>query len=137
MSEIAVSPFVLKDCVISIELDDYAAAVSSATLTPASSAVTFKGLKPTAVFTDVTAATWTLDLAYAQDWETAGSLSLYLFNNEGATKAATLKPKSGTGPSFAVDIIITPGAVGGAVDAHATATVTLGVKGRPELVPAV
>ena len=136
MPIIAVQPIVLKDVVLEIEDDDFAAACSSAVITPTSSAVVFKGLKPDAVFTDVTAATWALALTFAQDWVTAGSLSLYLFNNEGATVEGVLKPQSGVGPSFAVTIIITPGAIGGAVDQVATATVTLGVSGRPVLVPA-
>ncbi|CAO1650545.1 Phage tail protein [Salinibacterium sp. NYA9b] len=137
MAEIAVVPIVMKDVVLEIEDDDFAAAVSSAMLTPSSSSVVFKGLKADAVFTDVTAATWTLALTFAQDWATAGSLSLYLFNNEGAVVDAVLKPQSGIGPSFAVEIVITPGAIGGAVDTTATATVTLGVQGKPTLVPAV
>lgn len=136
MADIAVLPIVLKDMIIEIGEDDFAAAVSSATLTPASSPVVFKGLKAGAVFTDVTAATWTLALTYAQDWVTSGSLSAYLFNNEGDLKDAVIKPQSGVGPSFEVEIIITPGAIGGAVDQTATATVTLGVQGKPTLVPA-
>jgi hypothetical protein len=137
MATIAVLPIILKDVVLEIENDDFAAAVSSAILTPASSPVVFKGLKDGATFTDVTAATWTLALTYAQDWVTPGSLSTYLFNEEGAIKDAVLKPQSGVGPSFAVQVIITPGAIGGAVDQTATATVTLGVQGKPALVPAV
>ncbi|MGV8851714.1 MAG: hypothetical protein ACOH1M_03990 [Rhodoglobus sp.] len=137
MPIIAVLPIVLKDVVLEIETDDFAAAVSAAVLTPSSSPVVFKGLKAGAVFTDVTAATWTLALTYAQDWVTAGSLSTYLFNNEGAVVDAVLKPQSGSGPSFAVEIVITPGAIGGTVDQTATATVTLGVQGKPTLVPAV
>jgi len=137
MAEIAVTPIILKDCIVEIDDDDFAAAVSSAVLTPTSSAVVFKGLKPSAVFTDVTAATWVLALTFAQDWVTAGSLSLYLFENEGETVAAVIKPQSGVGPSFSVDIVITPGAIGGAVDTVATATINLGVSGRPVLVPAV
>jgi hypothetical protein len=137
MPIIAVTPIIMKDVVLEIETDDFAAAVSSAVLTPSASTVVFKGLKNDAVFTDVTAATWTLALTYAQDWVTVGSLSSYLFNNEGAEVDGVLKPQSGVGPSFAVSIVITPGAIGGAVDQTATATVTLGVQGKPTLVPAV
>lgn len=135
MATIDVTPIILKDCIIEIDDDDYAAAVSSAELTPSTSQVIFKGLKPDAVFTDVSAATWMLDLTYAQDWVTATSLSRYLFDNEGETKAAVIKPQSGIGPSFEVNVVITPGSIGGAVDAVAVATVSLGVSGRPVLVP--
>ncbi|MBH0054483.1 hypothetical protein I6E74_09930 [Salinibacterium sp. SWN139] len=136
MATIAVVPIVMKDVVLEIEDDDFAAAVSSAVLTPSSSSVIFKGLKSGSVFTDVTAATWTLGLTYAQDWVTAGSLSQYLLENEGTVVDAVLKPQSGIGPSFSVEIVITPGAIGGAVDTTAVATVTLGVQGKPTLVPA-
>lgn len=136
MATIAVTPIVLKDCIVSIEDDDYAAAVSAVTITPSSSTVIFKGLKPGAVFTDVTEASWTLGLTFAQDWVAAGSLSRYLFDNEGLVKSAVIKPQSGIGPSFSVEIVITPGAIGGQVDQPATATVTLGVQGKPTLVPA-
>jgi hypothetical protein len=134
MPEIAVAPFVMKDAIVQIVADDFAAACSSVALNPTSSTVTFKGLKPGAVFTDVSQATWALALTFAQDWVTPGSLSRYLFANEGQTKAAVIKPQSGVGPSFNVNIVITPGAVGGAGEQVATATVTLGVSGRPELV---
>lgn len=137
MASIAVTPVVLKDCLVQIAADDYAAAVSSVAFNPSSSTVTFKGLKPSATFTDVSAATWTCDLTFAQDWATAGSLSRYLFDHEGETVAATFAPQSGVGPSFTATIVIAPGAIGGAVDTTATATVSLGVQGRPELVPAV
>ena len=44
-------------------------------------------------------------------------------------------PKNG-GPSFSADVVITPGAIGGAVNAFATTSVTLGCNGKPVLVPA-
>lgn len=137
MAEIAVTPFVLKDCVLEIEDDDYAAAVSLMTLTPQAQTVVFQGLKPGATYTDMTEPTWTLQLQYAQDWAAAGSLSRYLFDNKGLAKDAVIKPQSGIGPSFEVELIITPGAIGGQGQQTATASVTLGVQGQPVLVPAV
>ena len=131
MPEIAVDPFLMQDAILNFALDDYAAAVSSATLTPTAANVTWKGLKPAAVFTFAAAATWTLDLEYAQDWETANSLAQYLYLHEGETIAATLTPQDGLGQAWAVNVIITPGAVGGAVDTVAVGSVSLGVKGRP------
>lgn len=137
MATIAVTPIVLKDCVVEIEADDYAAAVSAVTLSPTAQSVAFTGLKPGAVYTDVTEATWQMQLTYAQDWASASSLSRYLFDNEGLTKDAVIKPQSGVGPSFEVEIVITPGAIGGQGQQVATAQVTLGVQGKPTLVPAV
>lgn len=131
MAEIAVQPIVLKDMVLSLGTDDYAAAVSSATLTPAGGTTTWKGLKQEASFTFPQSSTWTLDLEYAQDWADATSLSRYLFDNAGETVAAILEPASGVGTRWTFDVIIVEGAVGGAVDTVGTASVSLGVSGRP------
>lgn len=134
MVAVPVNPFVLKDVLFNVAEDDYAAHVSQVEMTPASSAVTWKGLSPEAMFTDVTTATWVCTLSFAQDWSTTG-LSTYLFNNEGKTVAVEFKPKNSTGPTFTANVIITPGAIGGTVDAVAVGTVSLGMSGRPVLVP--
>lgn len=130
MATVTPSPLLMKDATLTIGTDEFAGAVSSVALTPSTSVVTFKGLNPDATFTDVTAPTWTCDLTYAQDWDSTNSLSMYLFENAGETVEAVFAPKAG-GRSWTVNIIITPGAVGGAVDSFATATVSLGVKGQP------
>lgn len=127
-----VKPIILKDMVITIGTDDFAAAISSATLTPAASIVTWKGLKTTAVYSFPTSPTWTLDLEYAQDWKTANSLSRYLFDHDGQTiVGVTLEPTSGVGTRWTFDLIVVPGAIGGAVDAVGTASVSLGVAAKP------
>ena len=136
MATIAVSPFVLKDVLLTVELDNYEAHVSQVEFTPTAATQTWQGLTPTASYTDVSAATWTCTLTYAQDWETANSLAIYLFNNEGQSVDVTFKPKSGSGPSFDATLIVTPGVIGGTVNQFAVATVTLGVSGKPALVPA-
>lgn len=136
MPIVDVTPFVLTDCIISIDVDDYAAAINSAVFTPTSSQVTFTGLKVGSNFTGVTPATWVLSLGFAQDWAEEDSLSNYLFANEGETKTAIFKPQSGIGPSFSAEVIITPGAIGGPGAAVAVSTVNLGVLGKPTLIPA-
>ncbi|MGO2658426.1 MAG: hypothetical protein ACTH9T_04835 [Mycetocola reblochoni] len=131
MSLINVKPRVFKNYLLRLGLDaQYQKAVSSVTLTPSASTVTFKGAHPEAMFSDVTAATWTCELAFAQDWETEDSLSLFLLNHEGEHIPAEFQPEAG-GPAFDAVLIVTPGAIGGAIDAYGTATVTLGVVGRP------
>ncbi|GAB3118413.1 hypothetical protein [Glaciibacter psychrotolerans] len=130
MPAIAVKPRVFKNYLLKIGADSYEAHVSSVALTPSSSIQTWKGGTPAAVFTDATTPTWVADLAYAQDWETPNSLSIYLLNNEGATKEVEFSPL-GSGPKFTVTVIITPGAIGGAIDEFGTATVSLGVQGKP------
>lgn len=138
MAAIAVSPFVLKDVTLQIELDNYEAHVSQVQFDPSSSAVNWKGLTPSSVFSDVSTATWTCTLAYAQDWVTPDSLALYLHEHEGETIDVIFKPRIGTGqPSITAVLIVTPGAIGGTVDQVAVATVTLGVQGKPAIVPAV
>lgn len=138
MPVIAVTPLHLKDYEMSIGAgltNDYAAAVNSVVFTPSTSTSTFRGGKTTAVFTETITDSWTCALGYAQDWETTGSLSRFLMENEGKTLPARFRPKTGIGPSFTADISIVPGAIGGTVAQHATTTVTLGST-RPVLVPA-
>ena len=135
MAQIGVQPIVLRDVLLSIGADSYEKHVSGVTFTPSSSTVNWNGLTPDASFTFPTATTWTLQLEYAQDWETPNSLSEYLFENEGEKVTMTFEPVNG-GAGFSADVHIAPGAIGGAVNAVATATVTLGVSGKPTLIPA-
>ena len=135
MAQIAVQPIYLKDVVLSVAGSDFEKHVSGVTFTPSVSSATWKGLEPTAVFTNVGSSSWTVDLEYAQDWDTTGSLSAYLFANEGTEVTLTFEPVAG-GSSWSADVIIVPGAVGGAVDSYAVATVSLPVQGRPTFTPA-
>lgn len=134
MPTIAVKPRVFKNYLLKIGADNYEKHVSTVELVPTASLQTWKGGTPDAVFTDSTNATWVCNLGYAQDWETTNSLSAYLLNNEGASKAVEFSPL-GSGPKFTADIIITPGTIGGAIDAFGTASVALGVQGKPVFVP--
>lgn len=137
MVDIAVNPFLMGNATLTFATDGYQSHVSSATFTPGNNApVTWKGLTPTAVFSFGQNATWTLDLELAQDFTTASALSRYLFENEGTEVGVTFEPVAG-GPSVTATVIIAAGAIGGAVDAVATSTVSLGVKGKPVLGPVV
>lgn len=132
MPTVTVTPFVMRNAILELGTDDYAKAVSSATLTPSGGITTFKGLKPDAVFTYPQSTTWTLDLEYAQDWGIAGSLSVWLFNNQGTNQPFELTADDVAGSTvWNGTVVITAGAVGGAVDSVATATVSLGVVGQP------
>lgn len=134
MAQIAVQPIYLKDVVLSVAGSDFEKHVSGVTFTPSVTTATWKGLEPTAVFTNVGASTWMVDLEYAQDWETTGSLSAYLFANEGAEVELSFTPVTGGGV-WTANVIIVPGAVGGAVDSYAVATVSLPVQGKPTYTP--
>lgn len=127
MATIAVKPLVLKDVLLTIESDDYEKHVSGVAFNPSSSQIEWRGLSPDAVFTDVTNATWACTLDYVQDWETADSLSQYLFEHEGETVTMVFTPVKGTGnKTFTAEVTITPGSIGGQVNAFATTSVTLG-----------
>lgn len=137
MSVLEVQPLVLKDVelVIGGETgDDFRKHVNSVTFTPTSSTTTWTGLGKN-THTDVSIATWVAALGYAQDWDSPKSLSRYLYEHEGETIEMQFRPKSGVGPSFTANVVITPGAIGGAVNAFATTTVNLG-SDKPVLVPA-
>jgi len=135
MAQIAVAPLVLKDVTLTLGTDTYEKHVSEVRFTPSASTISWTGLGGNTV-TDVATATWTATLGYVQDWETVDSLSQYLLANEGESVEATFKPKSGSGPSFTATLTITPGAIGGAVNAYATTSVTLGST-KPVLVPGI
>lgn len=131
MAVITPTPLYFDDCELKIGTDDYGAAISSAVLTPTPNTQSFIGLKPTAEF-HAGRPTWALEITFAQDWENATSLSRKLWTSQGTViEDCTLKPVTGGGETFTVDLFITPGAVGGAARAHATATVSLPVVGTP------
>lgn len=138
MASVEVSPLYMSQCTFTVDADDYEAAVDQVTFTPASSTQTWQGMKAGAVFTRAAQATWTCQIEFAQDYSTAGSLANYLFANEGQQKAVTFVPDTTdtASPTIAGTIIITPGAIGGKVNAFATASVTLPMTGKPTITPA-
>lgn len=126
MADIDVSPLVLKDCVLVIDGDNYEKGVSGVKFIPKSSTIAWQGLTPESAFTDASTPEWTCQIDYVQDWDTTDSLSRYLLANAGATVAASFKPKAAGTPSFAANIVIAPGQIGGDVNKYATTSVTLG-----------
>ena len=131
MPVIDIAPLYMDAADLTLAGDDYAAHISGASFVPTTSAVTWTGAKPNAVFTRQTRATWVLNLNYAQDWESAKSLAQYLHANEGKVIPITLAPVSG-GKSFTAQIIVAPGTIGAEINTFGTSTVSLGVQGRPE-----
>lgn len=137
MAILDVQPLFLKnvELVIGGETgDDFRKHVSSVAFTPSSSTVTWTGLGLN-THTDANTATWTCDLTFIQDWTSTESLSQYLYANEGSTVEVEFRPTSGNGPTFLAEIVITPGAIGGAVGSATESTVSLGCNGKPVLVP--
>ncbi len=136
MAQIAVAPIVLKDARLIVGTDNYEKHVSVVRLVPNTTQPkqTWQGFTPTTVFTDTgTPVTdWTLELEYAQDWETANSLSTYLLTNAGTSKTVKIQPQSGVGKkTFTVTVTIVPGPVGGPVGEFAAASVSMPVTGQP------
>lgn len=136
MPAVAVAPFVLKDAQFAVALDNYEAHTSQVEFAPATQQLQWQGLTPSASFTDVGSPSWSATIAYAQDWVTPNSFSQYLYDHQGETVDATFTTNDGAG-SWAVRLIITPGAVGGTVNTYAVATVTLGISGQPVFTPVV
>lgn len=135
MTQIAVKPIVLRDCLLRVATDDYEKHVSGVTITPTTGSSTWNGLDPDAAFTFPNATTWVAQLDYAQDWETEDSLSLFLFEHEGEEVTMLFEPTKG-GLGWEIDVVIVPGSIGGTVNSVATSSVTLGVNGRPRPIPA-
>ena len=136
MPKLAVVPFVLKDVILTIGTDDYARHVDEVLFTPTVKAdpITWQGLSPDASFSDagVPETSWALTLTYAQDWDTANSLSAYLLANAGLSKTVVFQPKTGSGKAtFTATVTIAPGPIGGKGKQAATASVTMPLTGAP------
>lgn len=124
MAAISVVPIILNDVVIKNTSNEWQAHVSQVTFTPTSSVVRWKGMTPASNHVFGTLAEWTVALDFAQDWETADSLSMYLLEHETERETWTFEPKA-DGASFASNVVLTPGGIGGQVDSVATSSATL------------
>jgi hypothetical protein len=114
---------------LTVEGDDYTAAVTSCALVPSA---------PTAAVTDIGGGvqqfvgenTWQAQIAYSQDWKTPGSLSQKLIEWHGQTKTFTYTPEDGGQiASFTARVIA--GQFGGAAATIHAATVNLLIIGQP------
>lgn len=138
MAQIAVAPFVLKDVVLTVDVDDYARHVSSVQFVPTTNTpqLTWQGLSPDAKFSESGSPdeSWVANLGYAQDWETPNSLSEYLHANAGQTKTVVFQPKVGSGQrTVTATVTIAAGPIGGDVNTVQVGQVSLAVDGRPVL----
>lgn len=134
MPAIAVKPYLFTNALFTVGADNYEAHVSTVRFTPSATTATFQGATPAASFSFAGAATWVCNLTYAQDWATPNSLSRYLHEHAGETVEVTFEPVKG-GSAITATLSITPGEIGGDVNAVGTAQVALGVVGAPELEP--
>lgn len=126
----------LKSATISVSGVEYADLVSNVVFTPTTPTVTYKGISGKT--TSSTGATdWTVTFDYAQSFATADSLALKLFNDSGKKAVVSFKPEgAAAATTITATVTLVPGAIGGAIDTAATASVTMPIDGKPTIVPA-
>jgi hypothetical protein len=106
-------------------------AVQSFQFVPSSSVATVVGGTRSAVFTASSAATWTLQVKFLQDMENADSLLNYLLAHAGEKRFVRFIPNGGKN-AFAT-VILTAPPIGGDIGSWLDATLTMGVKGAPQV----
>lgn len=129
MAVIAATPFLIQNTTLTLGADDFSSAISAAELVPTAPTGTFKSINGVP-YNFTGKASWVLNVTFAQDWALATSLANYLYNNEGTTVAFEIKP-TGTTAGFKGSVSLAAGAIGGAADAVAQASVTFQVVGKP------
>lgn len=136
MTPMTIAPILLDDVTATLDGTDYAAAVSTVELVPTAATVRWQGMTPTSSHVLTALPDWVLNLGYAQDWSTPGSLSAMLLERVGQVVGMTFQPKKGaTGPTVTAEVLVTPGAIGGKGRAVAEASVSLMVLGQPDVTP--
>jgi len=114
---------------LTVEADDYTAAVTSCALVPTA---------PTASVQDIGggvtqftgANVWQAQIGYNQDWKTASSLSQKLIEWHGQTKTFTYTPDAG-GQVATFTALVMAGQFGGGAATLHSATVNLPINGKP------
>ena len=139
MAAVAVKPFVFRDAVINLkdgatDLGDFQASIPKITITPTTPVATAKGLTPSAVYKDVAATEWKVQMDFLQDWETAAGLSIYTFNNPGKQVTLAVTPKHGVGvKKLTMTILLVPTPMGGDQGTFAQASAEFEGIGQPTL----
>lgn len=126
MALVAPKPTFLTDYTIKIGADNFEKAVNQVLVTPRVQVLEFKGGTPDSTFRKVVVTGCDIAIGFAQDWESAVSLSRYLQTNAGTEAAVEFVPNKGTGTTIKSTVTIVPGPVGGNADTAATTSVTLG-----------
>lgn len=128
-----ISVVVTQNGVDDTDSNEYADAMSSFQFVPAQAVSTWRGGTPTAVFTDISAPTWTCVIKLAQDWHTGNSFANWLLSKSGTTQKVIFKPHGNvtSAAAFAANIIVAVPPIGGDIDAWLEAGITCGVQGAP------
>lgn len=132
---VEVDPIYLDNASLVIDGLDYAAAASKIECTPSTSTATFRGMKKGATFTHTSVESWALGIDFAQDYDAANSFSNLCFEHQGEEVEVEFAPREG-GQAWKVLVQLVPGGIGGQGAAHATSSISLGVKGQPSKVTA-
>ncbi len=139
MATITPTPYILRDMLVTIGSDEYAAAIDQLTITPKTSPQVFQGGRPSAKFVDLPDPEWDVAIQYAQD-NAATSFTRYLHANQGKVVDMTFQPKAGTlsaaNPAVKCKVMILPGTLGGTIGQHAKSSVTLPAIDQPAFVTA-
>ncbi len=77
---------------------------------------------------------YVLNLAYLQDWHESG-ISMFLYENDGELVDFSIQPTADATPTAIGLCYITPGDYGGAAGEIMTASVSLGIDGKPTITP--
>lgn len=101
------SPYAMRAATLTIESDDFTAAVSAATFVP-TKRQPWRGIGGNSIGAD---ADWTLNVAFAQDLAPTGLLR-YLLDHEGEEADVVLTPVD-DGPAISATVVCSPGQVGG------------------------
>lgn len=134
MTVVGLQPISLRDAVLTIDVDDFTAAVAEVTFVPEVDyewlPVGFGGHQVPAP----SGVRWVVMVGYAQDVDTPGGLTLYLLANAGQVRSMVFEPRAG-GTSLSADVLIVQGRLGGtAGEGPLTAQVTLPLVGSPTVV---
>ena len=117
------NPYALKNATLSIDADDYTAAVTQVEFTPSTATSTVRTIDGVA-HKDQSTAEWSCTIGFVQDLSATGLLR-YLLANDGQSKDVTFTPET-DGPSIDATLVVSPGTIGGTAGADlTTATVTL------------
>jgi hypothetical protein len=81
------------------------------------------------------ASSWTIEIAYLQDWGKANSMSEYLLDNDAELLWFRFDPSGSTEPGFEGQVYVTAGAYGGPADQNWEDTQTWACPVTPTLIP--
>ncbi|OII04313.1 hypothetical protein [Curtobacterium sp. MCBA15_008] len=117
----------MKNVTFKVASKDYAAQLSSVTLTPNTTTATWNGFNG-AVQKNQSPADWQADITFGQDWSDDG-LSAFLYDNEG--DEVEIQFTVAGGPTFTAQATLAAPSAGGAVNAFAESTASLPIDGKP------